>query len=103
MAIGVMTVVMMVSTLRVTWRRVRPVSTLVSPKKYVVIVVPLVVRAGGVARVAADGREEDLLEGRLLLDVLDLGGREELLELGEGAVHDDASLVEDRDPVGQVF
>ncbi|MFF0133976.1 hypothetical protein ACFYTG_51585 [Streptomyces mirabilis] len=40
MATGVMTVVMMVSMLRVTWRRVRPVRTAVSPKKYVVILVP---------------------------------------------------------------
>lgn len=65
---------------------------------------PLVVRAGGVAlAVAADDREEDLLEGRLLLDVLDRGGREEPLELGEGAVHDDPTLVEDRDPVGQLL
>ncbi len=51
----------------------------------------------------ADDGEEDLLEGRLLLDVLDLGGREQGLELGEGAVGDDPALVEDRDPVGEVL
>lgn len=43
MATGVMAVVMMVSMLRVTWRRVRPVSAAVSLKKYAVIVVPPVV------------------------------------------------------------
>ena len=53
--------------------------------------------------VVTDDGEEDVLEGRLLLDVLDLGGREQLLELGEGAVHDDPTLVEDRDPVGELF
>ena len=52
---------------------------------------------------SADDREEDVLEGRLLLDVLDLRRREQLLELGEGAVGDDSSLVEDRDPVGELF
>jgi hypothetical protein len=31
---------MMVSRLRVMWRRDRPSSTAVSPKKYVVIVIP---------------------------------------------------------------
>ena len=51
----------------------------------------------------ADEREEDVLEGRLLLDVLDLGGREELLELGEGAVLDDRALVQDRDAVGELL
>ncbi len=40
---------------------------------------------------------------RLLLDVLDLDGREQLLELGEGAVGDDPALVQDRDPVGEVL
>ena len=59
-------------------------------------------RGAGVAVVADDG-EEDVLQGRLLLDVLDLGGREELLQLGEGAVRDDPSLVEDRDPVGELL
>ena len=53
--------------------------------------------------VVADDGEEDVLQGRLLLDVLDLGGREEPFQLGEGAVRDDASLVEDRDPVGELF
>ena len=50
-----------------------------------------------------DDGQEDLLEGGLLLDVFDLGGREQLLELVEGAVHDDPALVEDRDPVGELF
>ena len=85
-------VVMMVSGLRVMCRRDRPVRTAVSPKKCVVIVVPYLsvacCRAVAAALVAvADDGEEDVLEGRLLLDVLDLGGREQLLELGEGAVH----------------
>ena len=51
----------------------------------------------------ADDGEEDVLEGRLLLDVFDLGRREQLLELGEGAVHLDPALVKDRDPVGELF
>ena len=97
MAIGMIAVVMMVSRLRVMWRRDRPCRTAVSPRKCVVISC-LASRV-----VAADDREEDLLEGRLLLDVLDLGGREQLLELGEGAVHDDPALVEDRDPVGELL
>jgi hypothetical protein len=54
------------------------------------------VRFAGVA----DDREEDVLDRGLLLDVLDLGGRQQLLELGQGAVDDDPTLVEDRDPVG---
>ncbi|MFJ2648805.1 hypothetical protein ACIO1C_18980 [Streptomyces sp. NPDC087420] len=40
MATGVMTVVMTVSMLRVTWRRVRPVRTAVSTKKYAVMSAP---------------------------------------------------------------
>ena len=51
----------------------------------------------------ADDREEDVLEGRLLLDVLDRRRREELLQLGEGAVGDDPALVQDRDPVGELL
>ena len=51
----------------------------------------------------ADEGEEDVFEGRLLLDVLDLGGRQQQFQLGEGAVHDDPTLVEDRDPVGELF
>ena len=80
-----------------------------SPKKCLVIAVPYCVGADvavagvGVLAGGADDGEEDVLEGRLLLDVLDLGGREELLELGEGAVGDDPSLVQDRDPVGELF
>ena len=54
------------------------------------------------AAVADDG-EEDVLERRLLLDVLDLGGWEQLLEFGERAVRDDPALVEDGDPVGELF
>ena len=110
MAIGVMTVVMIVSMLRVMWRRDRPVRTAVSERKCVVIGVPQlpVSRGAEVAAwtgcaVVADDREEDVLEGRLLLDVFDRGGREQLLELGQSAVHDDPALVEDRDPVGKLF
>ncbi|MHB8891540.1 MAG: hypothetical protein ACYC65_05785, partial [Candidatus Limnocylindrales bacterium] len=61
MAIGVIAVVMIVSALRVMWRRDRPVRTAVSPKKWVVIVVSLlalaVVAVRGVAAtaVADDG------------------------------------------------
>src|SRR5215207_2864780 len=109
-AIGMIVVVMMVSGLRVMWRRDRPCRTAVSPKKCLVIVVPYssVPRCGHCQRVAVlaagtDDGEEDVLEGRLLLDVFDLGGREQLLELGEGAVGDDPTLVEDRDPVGELF
>src|SRR6266540_4526628 len=114
MAIGMIVVVMMVSGLRVMWRRDRPVSRAVSPRKRLVIVVPSSSYAAVIASVAVlagvgvlaggtDDGEEDVLKGRLLLDVLDLGGREELLQLGEGAVGDDPALVEDRDPVGELF
>src|SRR4030095_9071699 len=107
-AIGMIVVVMMVSGLRVMWRRDRPVSRAVSPKKRLVIAVPSLGGADagagvGVLAGGSDDGEEDVLEGRLLLDVLDLGGRQELLELGEGAVGDDPSLVQDRDPVGELF
>src|SRR6266540_3177306 len=108
-AIGMIVVVMMVSGLRVMWRRDRPVRRAVSPRKRWVIAVPLPVGADaavagvGVLAGGTDDGEEDVLEGRLLLDVLDRGGREEVLELGEGAVGDDPTLVEDRDPVGQLF
>jgi hypothetical protein len=64
----------------------------------------LVVHAVVASRAAGAGDdEEDVFQGRLFLDVLDLGGREELLQFGEGAVGDDPSLVQDRDPVGEVF
>ena len=56
----------------------------------------------GLAGVADEG-EEDVLEGGLLLDVFDLGGREQLLEFGEGAVLDDRALVQDRDAVGELL
>src|SRR5258706_8212890 len=111
-AIGMIAVVMMVSRLRVTWRRDRPSRTAVSLKKCVFIVVPysLLVGADGpvIASVAAlgvgaDDSKEDVFEGRLLLDVFDLGGREQVLEFDEGAVHDDPTLVEDRDPVNYFF
>src|SRR3984885_823688 len=120
-----MAVVMMVSGLRVMWRMDRPSRTAVSPAKCVFIVCSLVfgaaaegsavvaagtvaagtVAAGTVAAgtVAAGDGEEDVLEGLLFLDVLDLGGREELLQLREGAVRDDPPLVQDRDPVGELF
>src|SRR5215218_8354844 len=97
MAIGMIVVVMMVSGLRVMWRRDRPSRTALSKRKCLVMVDPSVVRA------VADEGEEDVLQGRLLLDVLDLGGREQLLQLPEGAVHDDPALVEDRDLVGELF
>src|SRR5258708_12055390 len=109
-AIGMIAVVMMVSRLRVTWRRDRPSRTAVSLKKCLFIVVPysLLVGADGpvnasVAALGADDGKEDVFEGRLLLDVFDLGGREQVLEFDEGAVHDDPTLVEDRDPVGELF
>src|ERR1700730_18326403 len=103
-------VVMMVSGLRVMWRMDRPSRTAVSPKKFLFTVCSLsfgavaagrAVTAGGIF-VAGDG-EEDVLEARLLLDVLDLGGREELLQFGERGVGDDPPLVQDRDPVSELF
>src|ERR1700722_9828463 len=120
MATGMIAVVMMVSGLRVTCRMVRPVRTVVSSRKCVAIVFPLLLvrarRAGtvvlagavvlagpGVLAGTADDREEDVFEGGLLLDVLDLGGRQQLLEFGQGAVDDDPAVVEDRDPVGQLL
>src|SRR5664279_3900571 len=113
MAIGVIAVVMIVSRLRVTCLRDRPVRTAVSPKKCVVIICSLVVRAGAVGvgavvgglvgALVADECEEDVLESGLLLHVLDLGGRKQRLELGEGATDDDPSTVEDRDLVGELL
>lgn len=41
--------------------------------------------------------------GGLLLDVLARGRREEGRKFGEGAVGDDATLVQDRDPVGELL
>src|SRR5580692_8792992 len=90
-------VVMMVSGLRAMWRRDRASRTAVSPRKCLFIVCSLPLGA------VADDGEEDVLQARLLLDVLDFGGREELLQLGESAVGDDPALVEDRDPVGQLL
>ena len=99
--------VMMVSGLRVMWRIDRPSSTVVSSYEVSCHRCSSVVRDRRTGRarvgVVADDGEEDLLQGGLFLDVLDLGGREELLQLGEGAVRDDPSLVEDRDPVGELF
>jgi predicted ATPase/DNA-binding SARP family transcriptional activator len=64
----------------------------------------LAVRAVGAGRAAGAGDgEEDVFEARLLLDVGDLGRREELFQFGEGAVGDDPPLMQDRDPVGEVF
>src|SRR6266542_682938 len=90
-AIGMIVVVMMVSRLRVMWRRDRPSRMAVSPKKCLVIVVtyspvPTLrsLPAFAVLAFVTDDGEEDVLEGRLLFDVFDLGGREQLLELGEG-------------------
>src|SRR6266545_3779457 len=109
-AIGMIVVVMMVSGLRRMWRRDRPVRRAVSPKKRLIIAVPYLLvptlrslPASPVRAFVTDDGKEDVLEGRLLLDVLDLGGREELFQLGEGAVGDDPALVEDRDPVGELF
>ena len=103
MAIGVITVVMMVSGLRVMWRRDRPVRTAVSPKTCVVTVAPWwwcrpIMRR--CRRLRPRGTSSRV---GCFLDVFDLGRREQLLELGEGAVHDDPALVEDRDPVGESF
>src|SRR5215469_17196941 len=113
-ATGMTAVVMMVSTLRVTCFRDRAVRTAVSPKKYLFIESSLLPVRADTAVVAAlvgdavlvvvtDESEEDVFEGRLLLDVFDPGGREQLFEFGKGAVDDDPSLVEDRDPVGELF
>src|SRR5690349_18667037 len=97
MAIGVTAVVMIVSGLRRMWRSDRFVRTVVSPRAWMVMGSSL---RGG--RVADDG-QEDLLERRLLLDVLDLRGRHQRLELGERAVGDDAALVQDGNAVGEVL
>ena len=103
----------MVSGLRRMWRSERPVRTPVSaedvgahrgsfPAGTVVGAGVSVVGVVGLAGVADEG-EEDVFEGGLLLDVLDLGRREERLEFGERAVLDDGALVQDRDPVGELF
>src|SRR3954453_17172209 len=109
MAIGVIAVVMIVSGLRTMWRSDRMVRTTVSRSRracvvwtdWAVMADPLLVDAG--ERAVADDGEEDVLEGGLLLDVLDLGGGKQRLELGEGAVGDDAAVVKDRDPVGELL
>ena len=82
---------MIVSGLRRMWRSDRPVRTAVSPRGCVVII-PLL----------GEG-QEDVFQARLLLDVLDLRRGKQLLELGQGAVDDDASLVKDRYPVGEML
>src|SRR4051794_33039613 len=100
-------VVMIVSGLRLMWRSDRPSRTVVSRKKRLDMVSSSVLRADGVGcaggDVVADERQEDVFQGRLLLDVLDLGRRKQLLELGEGAVHENPALMQDRDPVGEVL
>src|SRR5579864_2512286 len=96
-AIGMIAVVMMVSRLRAMWRRDRPSRTQVSPKNCTVILSPLHRAA------VSDQREEDVLERGLLLDVLDLGRRQQPLELAERPVHDDAPPVEDRDAIRELL
>src|SRR5262245_1619776 len=98
-ATGVTAVVMIVSGLRRMWRSERPVRTVVSLRTWVA---DMSVLLPGVVRLADEG-EEDVFEARLLLDVLDLGRRQQPLELVEGAVLDDAALVEDRDAVGELL
>lgn len=44
-------------------------------------------------------REKDLFERRLPLDVLDFRRRQQLLQLVEFSVHDDAPLMQNRDAV----
>jgi hypothetical protein len=68
MAIGMIVVVMMVSGLRMMWRRDRPSRTAVSPKKRVLIVAPLLVRtdatviaSAAISAVVTDDGEEDVL------------------------------------------
>ena len=100
MAIGVIAVVMIVSGLRRMWRSERLSRAVVSWNE--VGGHRLGPQSVGCASWPTMARKI-VLEGRLLLDVLDLGGREQLLELGEGAVGDDPALVEDRDPVGELL
>ena len=64
---------------------------------------PAVTAGGAVRALGTDDREEDVLEGRLLLYVLDFRWREQQLQLGEGVVHDDPTLMKDRDPVGELL
>ena len=79
-------VVMMVSMLRDVAQD-RPSRTAVSPKKCGVILVPyptvpalaFIAASPSLPSLTDDG-EEDVLEGRLLLDVFHLGGREALRE-----------------------
>ena len=59
--------------------------------------------SGRACSVMSHEGEEDVLEGRLLLDVLDLGRRQQRLELGQGAVLDDPPVVQDGDPVGELL
>ena len=108
--IGMTVVVMMVSTLRVMWRRDRPMQDggvaeeMLGHRCFSLVACR---RPGhcrrGLLAVVTDDREEDVLEGRLLLDVFDFGGREQLLQLEQRAVHDDSALAKNCDPVGEVF
>ena len=98
-AIGVRAVVMIVSTLRKMCRMERPNKTAVSSKKCVLMTGPSLTRP---CRRCPRG-EEDVLQRRLLLDVLDVRWREQLLQFGEGAVRDDAALMQDGDPVGELL
>src|SRR5262245_54361920 len=50
-----------------------------------------------------DERQEDVFEGRLLLDVLDLCWGQERLELRERAVHEDPAFVQNRDSVRELL
>jgi len=61
------------------------------------------VRALAAPGPVGDDGEEDVLEARLLLDVFDLGRRDQPLELGEGAVHLDPTPREESRSGRRVF
>src|ERR1700722_6276211 len=96
-AIGMIVTVMMVSPLRGRCRGRCVWSWL----PYLCDVV--VGLAGFRNRAAADDGQEDLLEGGLPFDVLDLRGREERTQLRERAGDDDGALVQDGDPIGELL
>jgi hypothetical protein len=109
-AIGMIMVVMMVSGLRMMWRRDRPVSEggvteeVLAHRCSLLVGADAAVIAGSPsAPVAPTMARKTSSRVGCFSTYSTSGGRQELLELGEGAVGDDPPLAEDRDPVGEMF
>ena len=103
-------VVMMVSGLRVMWRRDRPVRAAVPPKNCVVMVGPYscvptltVLPASPCLPSSPTMAKKTSSRVGCFSTYSTLAGGSSCLSSVEGAVDDDPTLVEDRDPVGEVF